>query len=439
MFSENKYTVEKQMSLEKNSPMIRNHFCLHREQILSLIVQLSAFLFGALAVTVPSGYSYGPGLLLLASLGFIICKRSSAWTLPFELKLIGLALIGYFAVMSISVGLDGGRISEIDRASRALMAAAMLPLLARVPVRLPMLLSGFGIGAILAFGIAAYDKFFLGYERAFGDMMPIQSGNIAMSMGLFCLCGMFWAQKKERLTFSLFMLLGTCAGMGASFLSGTRGGWVLLPVILFTIGMLFKECLYRKGSIALITGILLCGGILVIQPQSGVGARIEQAQHDISQYLDKTNLNTSLGIRLQLWHSAWQSFTQKPLFGWGNHGIRVSQQEQLARGEISQFIYDFNNHAHNQFLDDMAKRGIIGLGAFLLILLTPLLLVKRRLRVPHDIDVHCGSALVIVAVFSCIDYSLSQAFLGHNSGSTFVFSSLVMLMSIVFGESDGIK
>ncbi|MCV5580648.1 hypothetical protein OFO05_35205, partial [Escherichia coli] len=72
----------------------------------------------------------------------------------------------------------------------------MLPLLARVPVRLPMLLSGIGIGSILAFGIAVYDKFVLGYERAFSDMMPIQSGNIAMSLGLFCLCGMFWAQKK---------------------------------------------------------------------------------------------------------------------------------------------------------------------------------------------------------------------------------------------------
>ncbi|MGL6362910.1 O-antigen ligase family protein [Aeromonas veronii] len=439
MFSENNVAVEKQMSLEKKPIIIGSHFFLNRRNIFPLLVQLSAFLFGVLALTMPSGYSYGPGLLLLAGLGFILCKRSSALSLPFELKIISLAFVFYFVVMSISVWLDGGRISEIDRASRALMAVAMLPLLARVPVRLPILLSGIGIGSILAFGIAVYDKFVLGYERAFSDMMPIQSGNIAMSWGLFCLCGMFWAQKKERLAFSLFMLLGACGGMGASFLSGTRGGWVLLPVILLTIGMVFKEHLYRKGSIALITCILLCGGILVLQPQSGVEARIEQAQHDISQYLDKTNLNTSLGIRLQLWQSAWQSFTQKPLFGWGNHGIRVSQQEQLGQGEISQFIYDFNYHAHNQFLDEMAKRGIIGLVAFLLILLTPLFLVKRRLRAPHDIDVHCGAALVIVTVFSCIDYSLSQAFLGHNSGSTFVFSSLVIFMSIVFGGSNGIK
>ncbi|MFQ2373524.1 O-antigen ligase family protein [Aeromonas caviae] len=436
MFSENKSVVEKQMPLETESPMTRNHFGLRREQIFPLLVQLSAFLFGALALAVPSGYSYGPGLLLLASLCFFGVRRLS-WKLPPELKLIGFSMLLYFIVMAISVWLDGGKISEIDRPSRALMAAAMLPLLASVPVRLPLLLSGFGIGAILAFGIAVYEKFALSFDRAFADSMPIQSGNIAMSLGLFCLCGMFWAQKKGKLAFSLFMLVGACGGMGASFLSGTRGGWVLLPVILVTIGMLFKECLSRKRAIAMIAGALLCGGFLIAQPQSGVEARIEQAQSDISQYLDKTNLNTSLGIRFQLWRSAWQSFTEKPLFGWGNHGIRESQKAQLERGGISQFIYDFNSHAHNQFLDEMAKRGIVGLGALLALLLIPLVLVKQRLRQPHNADVHCGSVLVIVTVFSSIDYCLSQAFFSHNSGITFFVTALVLAESVVFERDNG--
>ena len=55
----------------------------------------------------------------------------------------------------------------------------------------------------------------------------------------------------------------------------------------------------------------------------------------------------------------------------GKSWIRQSQKAQLARGEISQFIYDFNSHAHNQFLDEMAKRGIVGLGALLLMMLIP--------------------------------------------------------------------
>ncbi|MCR3930718.1 O-antigen ligase family protein [Aeromonas caviae] len=409
-------------------------FRLSRERLLPLLVQLSAFLFGALALAIPSGYSYGPGLLLLASLCFFATKRLN-WTLPRELKQIGAGLLLYFVVMAISVWWDGGKLSEIDRASRALMAAAMLPLLACVPVRLPMLLSGFGVGALIAGGIAIYDKFVLGYDRAFGDIMPLQSGNIAMSLGLFCLCGLFWAQKCGKFAFSLFMLLGTCGGMGASFLSGTRGGWVMLPLILLSIAMLFKERIYRKSSLIMTMGALLFCALLVVQPQSGVEARISLAQRDISQYLDKTNLNTSLGIRLQLWQSAWQSFTEKPLFGWGNHGILESRKAQLAHGEISQFIYNFNSHAHNQFLDDMAKRGVVGLTALLAMMLTPLILVRRRLSQPHNADIHCGVALTVVTVLSSIDYCLSQAFLGHNSGITFFVISLVLTSSIAFNES----
>ena len=36
-----------------------------RINILHNLVQVSAFLFGALALTIPSGYSYGPAILLL--------------------------------------------------------------------------------------------------------------------------------------------------------------------------------------------------------------------------------------------------------------------------------------------------------------------------------------------------------------------------------------
>ena len=58
------------------------------------------------------------------------------------------------------------------------------------------------------------------------------------------------------------------------------------------------------GTLIMVISVLLCGVFFVVQ-QSGV-ERIELAH--ISQYMDKTNLNTSLGIRLQLWKSVLASF-----------------------------------------------------------------------------------------------------------------------------------
>ena len=399
----------------------------------SMLVQVAAFLFGALPLAIPSGYSYGPALLLLGGLYFIYCQRRFL-SLPVEFKWVAISLILFFAVMLLSVLVDGGRLSELDRPSRALMAAAMLPLLAVYSVNIAVLLSAYAVGAFIALGVAGHDKFVLGYERAFGDMMPIQCGNIAMAMGLFCLCGVFWAQQKKKWAFSCLMMLGSFSGMAASFLSGSRGGWVLLPVVILTILMMFKERLGKKGFFSFIAIMLLCGG-LVAQPQSGVEARVELAQSDINQYLDKTNLNTSLGIRFQLWRSAWLSFIEKPLFGWGNHGLQQYKSEQLKNGDITPFIYEFKSHAHNQFLDEMAKRGVIGLSALLAIFMVPIYLVRRNMPDKDNSDSYCGVALVIVTVFSTVDYCLSQAYLSHNSGITFFFSSLVMALSVVFRRS----
>ena len=194
--------------------------------------------------------------------------RRLNWVLPRELKFIGLGLSLYFLVMVISVWFDGGKISQIDRASRALMAVVILPLLACVPVRLPILLSGCGVGALLACGIAIHDKFILGYERAFNDMMPLQSGNIAMSLGIILPVWTSLGTKREN--WPLFSCCWEVVLGWGQFPLGNAWGWVLLPVILFTIAVLFKECLYRKTTLVMFVGGLLCGGFLIVQPQSGV-------------------------------------------------------------------------------------------------------------------------------------------------------------------------
>lgn len=406
-------------------------FSISRDEPLLKLVQAAAFLFGAMSLALPSGYSYGPGLLLLGGLYFIYRQRCSL-SFPLELKWVPISLISYFFIMLFSVWVDGGRLSELDRPSRALMVAAMLPLLVTCRVNVSVLLSGYAAGSFIALGIASYDKYVLNYERAFGDMMPIQCGNIAMSMGLFCLCGVFWAQQKKKWAFSCLMMLGAFSGMSASFLSGSRGGWVLLPIVMLTILVMFKEWLGKKGYLSFVVVMLLCGGLVTL-PQSGVEERIELAKSDITQYLEKTNVNTSIGIRLQLWKSAWLSFSEKPLFGWGNHGLRQSQADQVKSGDMTPYIYNFNSHAHNQFLDEMAKRGVIGLSALLAIFLIPVYLIRKRSLDTSDTDAHCGAVLLVVSVFTTVDYCLSQAYLGHNSGMTFFLGSMTLALSTVFG------
>ncbi|MNF49930.1 O-antigen ligase [compost metagenome] len=400
-----------------------------RTELLPWLVQLSAFSFGALAIAIPSGYSYGPALLAVISL-FVFWRKEYLACLTKEHKVVAALLFLYFLVFLISTMLDSQELSQLDRPSRALMAMLTLPLLARYKVKIDVLLLGFGVGALISAGIAIHDKFYLGYERAFDFYsMPIQTGNISMSLGVFCLCGFLWCRAKGKRRMSYFYLLSTFAGLTGSFLSGTRGGWVLLPVVVFSILFFYRGAISKRDKKWLLL-ILVAISAIVFTPQSGVMNRVYEAQTDIVRYIDGSERNTSLGIRFQLWRSAWDSFIEKPILGWGHDGLRISQKQQLDAGKITEFIYNFNYHAHNQYLEDMAKRGLIGLSSLLGILFIPMVIAKSRMAgAPITSSVFGGLTIVMVTCLTTIDYNLSQAYFAHNSGITFFIFSLVLALS----------
>lgn len=401
------------MNLDKN--------CLR----LNIIVQFAAFLFGAIVLTVPSGYGYGPSILVLASV-FVFWRKKYYLAMSSEVKILSYIFISFFIIQAVSIWIDGGALKELDRPSRLLMAAMTLPLLSLFPVNINVFIAGLSIGAISSGLIAIYEKVYLGMPRAFDESMPIQSGNISMTLALLCLCAFFWFRHLGKKNIAAFMLLSFLMGGIGSFLSGTRGGWVLLPIVLFTIVFYFRKQLSLKDGLyaSTVCALLL---FLAMLPQSGVMDRIYNAKADIVHYFDGVNPDTSLGIRLQLWESAYNSFLEKPIFGWGNNGIRLSQLNQYNNGSISEFIYNFNSHAHNQFFDELAKRGIIGFLMLALLYFYPLWVASKNR------DNLLVSSMLAVSSLTLVDYSLSQAFISHNSGMIFfmfLFSALITTIKV---------
>lgn len=403
---------------------------------ISKLVQVSVFLFGALCLTIASGYSYGPALLLLLTLPFLAKIQSYRLLDRGSLILLGVLLL-YVTVQGISILWDGGPLNQFDRPSRLLMAAAIFLFLRQYPPRFLPLMSGIGLGALLAGGIAIYQRFFLGIERALGTHNhPIQGGDISMSMGLISLCSLFWAFRLKHRGWMLFFGLATIMGLTGSLLSGSRGGWILLPLILGVWCWLHRHWFNRKAKVgaALLAGLLLA---LVLLPQTGVIHRLEQGKQDLVKYFDGGNRNSSLGMRLQLWQSAWLSFQEKPLFGWGNNGVKESQRQQVVRGEIAQSVYDFNSHAHNQYLDEMAKRGLLGLATLLALFLVPLRLFKAQITHQASPEQYALAVAGLVHVMATMDYCLSQAFFGHNSGISFYVFGVVLLLTSSWSQPRG--
>lgn len=389
------------------------------------VIQLCYFLFFALCISVPSGYSYASAVLLLLSLPLLINKKSYS-VLDQNSKCLLLAFLAYVLIQGISILWDGGALKEFDRPSRALMGLAILLLCLRYPPRFLWLMNGIATGAIAAGVRALWDRQIAGYGRAFEWMTTIQGGDISMSLGLLSLCGVMWAIKSARYQQLIYFSIASILGILGSILSSSRGGWVLFPVILFVGYRIFNNWFSTriKWSMALALCLLIS---FCLMPQSGVPQRVQAAKQDISLYFSGGPKDTSLGYRFEFWKSAIDSFVKKPIFGWGNNGVRVSQEQQYKSGLITKEAYDFHGHAHNQFLDEMAKRGIIGLGALFALFLFPLTTFKKQLTTAASAEAKTLAACGIVLVLSTIDYGLSQAFLNHNSGIVFYCLSVILI------------
>ncbi|MGP7735178.1 O-antigen ligase family protein [Oceanimonas smirnovii] len=366
---------------------------------------------GALALVVDSGYSYGAALLLLASVTLL--WRRPALNLTREDKLLMAVLAGYSLLFMLQLALEGAGAPAFDRPSRFLFAVPVLLLVLAFPPRLSWLWSGLVAGSVATAGWALWQKWLMGIERATGHTYVIQFGNISMLFGLFCLAGLGWAavQPNARRWVAVLLLGALCGALG-SLLSGSRGGWIGLPFVVLVLFRAYGAVLGRRLVLLALAALLGLGGLMYALPQTGVQQRVQQAFVDIEQY-QQGNRNTSLGARFDMWQGALTLIAEKPLTGWGWQGYHEGMQQLADAGRVMQFAAD--NHAHNEYLDNFARRGVLGILSLLALYLVPLKLFARRLTsVNMELRAVATAGAILPVAF--MDFGLSQVFFGHNSG-----------------------
>ncbi|MDO5686647.1 MAG: O-antigen ligase family protein [Neisseria sp.] len=298
----------------------------------------------------------------------------------------------------------------------------LLAVILKLKPRLSALVYGIPAGAILAGGIALYQQFYL-QRRPFTELMVIEASNIAMSLGLLSLCMIFYGIQKRMKWVVVLACLGLLGGVGASLLSGARGGWVLAPLLLVYIFYIYRES-FDKKYIASFLAVLVAVAIGAISTAPvPVMNRLDLAIQNVEQY-QAGNENTSVGLRFALWESALISIQEKPLIGWTKDGLKLSKQRQVEAGLAPPTILAFD-HVHNQFLDDWAKYGLIGLVLLLVVFFAPMIALRKMRHLNHETQLLY--TCLIVHVVAVMGFGLTQAFLNHNNGNAFYF-----LMTSIF-------
>lgn len=205
----------------------------------------------------------------------------------------------------------------------------------------------------------------------------IHFGNAALAVALMSLMSIDWGDRDSAWMKAL-KLTGFSAGIFASILSLSRGGWLSL---LFVAGVVL---LFRQGSHwrRLTAGVAIIAGCLTlyaVSPQ--IQQRFELIHQDLVGYAHG-NVDTSIGIRLQHWNAAWRLFADAPVFGAGPHGQRAELSRLAAEGLLTPEAASFAE-LHSQPLAYASAYGGVGLAALLAMHLVPVFLLARLTRSPE--------------------------------------------------------
>ena len=405
------------------------------ESVLRGLASAAAFMVPGLALWLPSGYSYGAALLLLAALvgapwWWRACQvsRQSGWLV------LSIVVMGFVWLLDSSDG--AWRWGALDRPSKYLLALPCLFFLLAYAPNPRWLWTGITLGALGSGGIALYQIGVLHLPRAAGYTNAIQYGNLCVLLALMCLVLLATRPPGVQTWRRLVMAVGVVLGLVGSVLSQSRGGWVALALIFPALALVLRPYIgWRQFAAG--TAALLCAlSVLVFVQRHGLEERLDMAVTEAQQFEQKGDAVSSVGQRLAHWQLAWDMGLARPLLGWGKSGYDAEKQRQVNAGQAHPFLLEFA-HVHNEVLDLFAKHGLLGVLALLLFYGVPLALfwpTRARVMVPATnggmqldrtaLALHLVGWTVPVAY---IAFGLTQVFFAHNSGNVF-YLFMVMLV-----------
>ncbi len=396
---------------------------------------IAVFLFSAIALVVPTGFSAGAVLLLAGSV--VLLRRRGGPALQREEVALISVLVFYFLVASLSNAVHGAPLREYDSPLRFLLVIPVLFLLRVFPPIPRFFWGGVAVGAISSGLFAAWQIFSAGGTRADGFTNPIQFGNICMLLAVSCIAGIGWAASQRRAVFWSTLLSGGIAlGLLGAFITGSRGSWISLPVVLLVAYRCYGGALDRRHLAVGLGAMLVLVAVLDTVPRLSMEARVQDAVKETRDYFVSGDATTSVGIRLEMWRTALVLVPEHAWLGWGKDGY-IKQTESLVAAGKARAGLQVHTHLHNEYLDALVKRGLPGLAALLALYLVPLVLFARRVRDEnHAVRPYALAGVLLIVNYMC--FGLTQAFLTHNNGVMLLGFMLVILWSLLRAQEDSV-
>ena len=318
-------------------------------------------------------------LLLILALAVLVVRPGKlprvVWDREVTLYLVAMSALPFaiFLSQSFHQHYDG---HPYDAASRFLLAVPVFLLLRRLRFEvLAVVQYAFPLATIIG---CLMIRPLPGGRLGIPTLDLIHFGDFALVLGVLSVLSIDWA-GRDALLVRILKVSGLAAGIYASVVSGSRGGWIALPVFLL-IYLSFRQVRMQPKMIAAMLLALAATLMVVYTTTPAIQQRVEATVSDIAA-LRHGNLDTSTGVRLQLYQAALDVIAHNPVFGVGPEGFSQEMDARLAAGKLTPMAAELGKgEVHNELLAKTAGLGLFGLLAILLIYLVPLSVFYRTAR-----------------------------------------------------------
>ncbi|MEZ8035408.1 O-antigen ligase family protein [Vibrio crassostreae] len=206
----------------------------------------------------------------------------------------------------------------------------------------------------------------------------------------------------------------------------TRGTWLALIATYMTIIFLI---FLKKRSWKLTLSSLLLLSTVIILSYPVVESRVNRTAEEVN-LLKSGNLDTSWGIRIQLWMVGYSIVKDTPSWsGLGQKQHLEIIQNMYKEGKVRKSLADFDNkNFHNSIIDRTVKYGFIGALLYLFVLLVPFMYGIKYFKSNY-------SPLLILMPIFIFSAGLSYIPLSHpGTYFLYLFTSITLIKKIKYGN-----
>lgn len=217
--------------------------------------------------------------------------------------------------------------------------------------------------------------------HSYGDRLttqyldPIFWGNFSIIMGLLCLASI---EESDSTAMKLYKLTGLSLGVTMSILSQSRAGWVAaLALIIIWLFVNRKQLTLKK--LAMYSLLTITALIILYLTVNTFQWRINSAISELINWSNRTQTDTSMGVRLTMWKMTVYFFSLSPWVGYGEYAelpiLSDTYIQSFADAESIKTIQCCG--PHNEIAAQILRSGLFGITALLATYFVPVYIFAR--------------------------------------------------------------